>query len=265
MLHHKPTPQDELLAREVFGQAVIVDDKDSSSAHSRAIIDGRPFAVSTVTPGEPFSDLHRKVKAAIIAPISYRKKVIAVLNVVSTTRPFFPKYTVKIIELITRQLELYRHLMETIAQLKHQQKIQTQTWEDFSHQIRGSINVAEHRAARALDDPAFAAANSWVLKELQAIRGLCRKASRVSNSLRLLADLANNRPIRTNTVPTEVGSLVKLLVEASQDTELITDPESKIKFNVHRDGFVLRPLTRIAVDPDLLEQAVRRCSTTPPR
>jgi signal transduction histidine kinase len=200
-----------------------------------------------------FDEEFGKVRRMILAPIKGESQFYGVLGLRGFGDVPFPKHAVKVAEMVGLQLGLYHRLATTIRKLKAEQKWQVQIWADISHQLKGPVNQAKRRSELAIE--AVGGDKSPFLP----VRGLCRKAQHVVANLGMIADLARGKDIRPNCSVFSYSSLIKMLIEASQDTELMIDPRRQIRFNVSRESF-LWPMVldkvRIELDPDLLEQAV---------
>ncbi len=220
------------------------------SAAARVLLTREPYLIEDCSTEPYHQTLFPNAKRKIIAPIKDRRDVLGVLDIRSVGENPFPKHAVVVADLIGRQLGLYHRLATTIVQLRRDQRQEIQTWADISHQLKGPINQAKRRADLALEE------KGSEISHLNAVRGLCRKAKRVVNSLNLLAELASEQPIPLNRVSLDYHSLVKMLIEASQDTELLIDPRRNIRFWVHSQSFRRTQLDRVEVDFDLLEQAI---------
>ncbi len=221
----------------------------SPSAAARAIQTSRQLVFDPAPPDREYGDIPPTASRSCHTPILVRNKVIGVLDLIGLGTIPFSEFGSKAAEMLARQLGLYSRLAATIAQLKSDQKKQLQTWKDFSHQIKGPIIKAERRADRAMrgqdDNP-----------ELKAVRGLCRKAKHVTISLRLLADLANDLPVRPKTSPVDYPTLIKKLFEACQDALILIDPDDHIGFDLQGKSFEIGRTDRLEIDLDLLEQAL---------
>jgi signal transduction histidine kinase len=176
----------------------------------------------------------------------------------------FPRYAGPVVELLGRQLGMYHRLVTTIIELKRQQRTRVQAWKDLSHQLKSPILLAKKWA-----DVCLRESQSWQIdnpdaeapaidQSLFAIRGLCRKANRVTKSLGMLEDLASNRPIELRRTRLVHTWLIKMLIEASMDSRILVDPRRQIRFGVDEASFRVASLMqgKLIADTDLLEQAV---------
>lgn len=200
-------------------------------------------------------------KRAIIAPIQIGNEVFGVLDIRRIVgSPPFPSYVKNIAALLSQRLGLYHYLATTIGELRKAQSAmenqvatQTQTYEDLSHQLKTPIIQAYNRANFLL---AGYHSPREVQDNLKTIRSLCRKAKRVTTSLRLFADLARGESIPIVTRRLEYGDLIKLLSEAVPDSELMVDPNRRIRFHVDILSFEVLYKKTVLVDVELLEQAI---------
>jgi signal transduction histidine kinase len=92
--------------------------------------------------------------------------------------------------------------------------------------------------------------------QLKAVRGLCRRASRVAMSAGVFATLSRGqRPVSK---PERIGvdDLVRLLIAAADDAQVLSDPRRGITFEVDRES-VRRMGRRLTdVDTSFLQQCV---------
>lgn len=200
-----------------------------------------------------------KAKSMIISPIKIADEVIGVIDVRNTTK-MFPPFTQPMVELIGNQLGLYSYLFDKIVALKDsvetlevEKRQQTQTYEDFTHQLKSPIQHLKARANSFVDnykgsDPAP--------KQVLYLRGLASKALRVTQSIRLFADLSKNAPIKPLKTRLKEDVLTKILIECAIDQGSTIDSKLNIDFSVHKEG--LNALNRVSVeaDYDLLVQAI---------
>jgi signal transduction histidine kinase len=187
----------------------------------------------------------------IIAPIWAEKQDFGVLTIRGFGDHPFAKNAVEVADLLARQLGLYRQLLTTIKRLATERKQQIQTWADVSHQLKNPLQQAKLRADIMVDS------TGGTNSPFQAVRGLCRKAEHVVSSLKLLAELAKGNALEVELAPLRVDQLVKLLIEASQDNELMVPPRRNIHFRVLRDTFIPPvPTFNLKVDLSLLEQSI---------
>lgn len=127
------------------------------------------------------------------------------------------------------------------------------TFEDLSHQLRGPLLQAERQVFFALDR----ASGSSGRHQLLAVRGLCRKAKRVTLSIGLLAAESTGADAkRFNPAALDYPTLDRMLTEAAEDAQILADPGRPVRFRVDHRSYDLADIHRFRVDYDLLEQAV---------
>jgi signal transduction histidine kinase len=142
-------------------------------------------------------------------------------------------------------LEILGHLTGLYLRLQSSVRNQTQTYQDFLHQLRNPIFQA-HKRIEAL-------ASRDRDRDLEPIRGLLGKARRVVSNLRLFANLAAGKEISPDWEHAAVSQLVKPLIEACSDNQILWKGK-RLRFYVDRDSFEIA--ATIQVDMDLFEQAV---------
>jgi signal transduction histidine kinase len=197
--------------------------------------------------------------------------VYGVLDIRGTGERDFPKHTEAIAALLGRQLGLYHYLANTIrrlhlaerdlrkqlAKLQQVQKQQTQTFEDFAHQLKTPIFQAHERIQRVLESVSL---EDRARSDLNAVRAVCGKAKRVAMNTRLFAVLAGNEvghlKTRLRRKRLEGALLIRMLNEAATDNELTLDPKRRIGFKVQSQGFDALQSTTVLADASLLEQAI---------
>ncbi len=174
----------------------------------------------------------------------------------------FPRHGEQVAELLGRQLGMYHRLVTTIIEIRRQQKTRIQAWKDLSHQLKSPILQAKKRADLILREMSeWRAINPKaetpdLNSQLFAIRGLCRKAKRVTMSLGMLESLASQKPIELKPKRLRLESLKKMLIEASMDSQVLVDPKRGIKFGVDEPTFYVLQGALVEADMNLLEQAV---------
>jgi signal transduction histidine kinase len=96
-------------------------------------------------------------------------------------------------------------------------------------------------------------------KNLQAVRGLCAKASKVTLSTNLFSALARGESFRPNLSDLVLEDIYKILVEAATDSEKADPrPKRRIQFRLDKEALALLPHDKVLaqVDEDLIVQAV---------
>ena len=203
-----------------------------------------------------FTNVHRM----IVAPISVEEKCFGVLDLRARGESDLPAYAETIAQLLGKQLGLYHYLVATIARMRKAEatNIETtnqhaQSFQDLGHQLKSPIIQAYARAEVALK---IHAAEDRLRPHLKALRGLSGKAVRVVKNTTLFADLARGKRITPIQKRLGFDELVKLLIEAAMDHELILAPSRHVHFHVERETFDVVNRVDVAVDVDLLEQAI---------
>jgi len=194
----------------------------------------------------------------IIAPIGVAGLRFGVLDIRGTGERVFPPYAESMADLLGQQLGLYHYLITTIAVLKTFQHDQVQTFEDFAHQLKSPILQVHARAQSILRFANQDTCTVDVLKtHLLALRGLASKARRVSQGLRLYADLARGKKLTVAGSRITGDFLEKALIELAIDHESTIDPSRNLRFQVARDrGFEILKQVRVIADFNLLLQAM---------
>ena len=126
------------------------------------------------------------------------------------------------------------------------------TFEDLTHQLRGPLLQAERQVSFALDR----ASGSSDREELFAVRGLCRRAKRVTLSIDLLAESSESRSKRFNPAALDYRTLKRMLTETAEDHQILADPGHPVRFSVNHNSYDVKHIHRFRVDYDLFEQAI---------
>lgn len=195
----------------------------------------------------------------IISPIKIADEVIGVIDVRNTTK-MFPPFTQPMVELIGIQLGLYSYLFDKIVALKDsvetlevEKRQQTQTYEDFTHQLKSPIQHLKARTKSFVDNYR---SSEPAPKQVLYLRGLASKALRVTQSIRLFADLSKNAPIKPKITRLKEDVLTKILIECAIDQGSTIDPKLNIDFSVHKEGLNVLNRVKVEADYDLLVQAI---------
>ncbi len=197
---------------------------------------------------DPYYHASRRFKAEsmIISPIKSLDEVIGVIDVRNQSSNVFAPSTVAMIELIGLQLGIYSHLFETTAQLREsvaslneEKQKQTQSYENFAHQLKAPVTQVKSRISSIIDEYRDI---DTVPKQWWYLRGLSSKVLRVSQSIRLFVELTKNSSIALQS--NEISELSedwlrKTLWECSKDQENTIDPTRKILFKVRPDNGTL--------------------------
>jgi signal transduction histidine kinase len=248
-----------------LGRRFTLDELGESSVGASVFRSGEAQAITDMTqdPTTARPLLFPEAQWLITAPIVVNNSVIGVLDLRGCDEGGPPRHGETVARLLGQQLAIYHHTAYVLGQLSEAerklkrnlehitglQEEQAQMFEDLAHQLKGPINQAQRRAERmAIKFPDD--------RDLLAARGLCRKANRVTQSMRLLADLTRGKTSPLVRSPLEWDRLVKALIEAAADNELSVPPDRYIRFHVERESFSVPWLPRVRVDFDLLEQAI---------
>jgi len=203
----------------------------------------------------------RRIIVAPLTPDNAPNNRFGVIDLWGSGERGFPRFAEQVAAILGRQLGMYHRLVTTIIEIRQQQKARIQAWKDLSHQLKSPVLQAKKRADILLREMSIwnenpNAALPDLNSQLFAIRGLCRKAKRVTISLGLLESLASRKPINLARRPLRIEALVKLLIEASMDNQVLFDPRRGIKFGVDVPTLDVPQLARVEVDADLIEQAI---------
>lgn len=205
-----------------------------------------------------------QTKHIIVAPIRAQDKIIGVFDLRGTGSRDFPEHAVKVAEILGQQLGLYYYLTKTIVELRQaeaaherREKERLQTNEDLAHQLKNPLIQAHARIQSMLSEEKVV--SERLNPQSQALRGLIAKAKRVSMNTGLFAELAREATIHIEPKrlrPLTYDALIRMLIEAAMDNEMMIDPYRRIKFHVNRESFEVIDSRRVRVDLDLLEQSV---------
>jgi signal transduction histidine kinase len=211
--------------------------------------------------------LFSHIKREVCAPILLGEEVEGVLDIQFEDSAKIPRHVESFAKLMGKQLGLYLSLSRSMSQLRdadsesrrlvgdlqNVQEQQKRTFEDLYHQLKGPLRIAKRRADVMLRD-----ANGKLLverSELQAVRGLLRKAQRVANSLHLLAELERTPRVVAKPERLEEHTLVQMLIEAADDASQEVKDKG-VYFHVDADSFARLRTQKVMADGDLVEQAV---------
>lgn len=234
------------------------------SAGEHVFQSGEVYEVVDVRTDKYYSETFPNTRRMIVAPISSEKKIFGVLDIRGTGDRGFPRHARTIAKLLGQQLGLYHHLALTIrrlhqatAELNDAAEKQTMAFENLQHQFKSPVIQAHARVQSLLTTDWH---NERLLSALRAIRGLCGKARRVGLNVKLFADLAKQGELPLlgpdDKTPLTYDDLIKMLIEAADDYQVLSDPRFAIRFDVDRKSFDVRALTHVKADMGLLEQAL---------
>jgi signal transduction histidine kinase len=129
--------------------------------------------------------------------------------------------------------------------------------EDIQHQLRSPINGAYARVDRIGRILRNEDLPREVMREVAALRGLLGRAQQVMRSAGMFSKLARGEPLPVTTIPLKGDWLVKELVGALMDAEILSDPANDNQFALlNRDAIRDHDVVTIA-DPDLVDLAIR--------
>ncbi|POZ52848.1 sensor histidine kinase [Methylovulum psychrotolerans] len=225
--------------------------------------------VLVVKTGEPYimkdkSDSYYPLQSfdaesMVIAPIKIGSEVIGVIDVRSDIPNGLSSSVVSIMEAIGLQLGLYNDLFDKVVKLKQsvhdlktEQKNQTQTYEDFAHQLKTPMQQLNSRVRSLINTYE----DDSLPRELAYLRGSAAKAQRVSLGIRLFADLTKGKPLRPDLIVLTADWLRKVLIECAVDQENAVDPSDNLRFGVNKDGLPSLNRATVQADGNLLIQAL---------
>jgi len=171
-----------------------------------------------------------------------------------------PPHSLQACRIVGDQLGLYLHLRQTLCHLQDTRatlrstiRSQAEALEDLEHQLVSPLLAATNATDRVLRGRHL---DGRTEQQLRAVRGLCRKSSRVALSAGVFAALSNGRTLRPKLERLYADDLLRVLIAAADDAQLLNDPRRGIEFTVERD--TVRALGRhyIRADRSFLEQCV---------
>jgi signal transduction histidine kinase len=195
----------------------------------------------------------------ICTPIAVGERVFGVLET-SGPAAVTPANSEQVNEIIGDQLGLYRHLHDTLGRLhdaRHRLELALRTeaeaMEDLKHQLVSPLRTAASRTESVLRSGRF---DGRVEAQLKAVRGLCRKASRVAMSAGVFATLSRGQQPVCKPERIGVDDLVRLLIAAADDAQVLSDPRRGIHFEVDRESVRRMGRRLVNVDTSFLQQCV---------
>jgi GAF domain-containing protein len=238
-----------------------VNEQPPLSAGAHVIKTGKVHVIADTSPDLNLFDtaISPSTKQMIIAPIKIEDQTFGVLDIHVKDDSALPRNAVAIVELVGLQLGLYHYLIINIGRLRAaevrldvQVKERVQALDDLTHQLRSPINQAYARIESVLRDNV----DKDLASHLFLIRGLFRKAKRVTSSIGLFAALASNQPPHVDLSVLDYEYLVKMLTETATDSEMLIELTRNIRVQVDRNSFEPLRRIRVEVDKNLLEQAI---------
>ena len=125
--------------------------------------------------------------------------------------------------------------------------------EDLKHQLVSPLRTAASRTESVLRGGRF---DGRVEAQLKAVRGLCRKASRVAMSAGVFATLSRGQQPVSKPERIGVDDVVRLLIAAADDAQVLSDPRRGIRFEVERESVRRMGRRLVNVDASFLQQCV---------
>jgi signal transduction histidine kinase len=171
-----------------------------------------------------------------------------------------PSNSGQVCDVIADQLGLYHHLRRTLGDLrKAQQKVQqtlrgqADTMADIEHQLVSPLLAATVRTEQVLKSGRF---DSRTELRLRAVRGLCRRASKVALSAGVFSTLSRGESLSPRLELLSSDELLRLVITNADDAQLLTEPHREIRIDVDRPS--VRALGRqlLLADISFLGQCV---------
>lgn len=209
-----------------------------------------------------YSGTFPETKQMIMAPISLHGSCYGLLDICGTGDPLFSEHAIAIAEIICQRLATYKQLAETSHQQREAEfklteliQIHSQFHEDLAHQLKSPLIQAHSRVKKALRHGSL---DNNLKSNLQAVRGLCSKATKVTGSTKLFAALARGEAFKPNLSNLWHDDLIKILIEAATDNELMASPSHPIAFRTNREMLDFLPTNKVLakIDYDLFQQAI---------
>lgn len=171
-----------------------------------------------------------------------------------------PANSAEVCQIMADQIGLYEHLDSTLRRLQRaRQKLQdslrgqAETLEDLEHQLVSPLLTATSRTEHVLRTGRF---DKRTEQQLRAVRGLCRKASRVALSAGIFATLSRGQQPVPKPEPVGSDDVIRMLIAAADDAQVLGNPRRGIRFHVDRES--VRTLGRqiVRTDRSFLEQSM---------
>ena len=171
-----------------------------------------------------------------------------------------PPNSPQVCEIIGDQLALYHRLHQTMHNLQDTRRRlqdtvrgQADTLADLEHQLVSPLLTATSRIERVIRSSRF---DSRTDAQLRAVRGLCRKASRVAMSAGVFALLSRRQQPTPKDDLLGADDVLRILIACADDAQMLSNPRRQIAFDVDRES--VRALGRrlIRGDRTFLEQCV---------
>lgn len=226
---------------------------NGNSAGSEVYKNRELLILDPIKEGDPYDETFSQAKKMIVAPLIVGNKVFGVLDIRSVRKRNFNLHADQIAKLMGRQLAVYYNLIKAIREFQKIQGQQIQTYQDFSHQLRGPIYQALARSRQLVN--LVNKDHNWY-KKINAISGLCNKSHRVARNIRLFSDLSKNLPVKLRIFQVVSQDIKKLIRETCSDNKIIVDPDLRINIEVNDGSFNIIDKVRLRLDIEMLEQAI---------
>jgi signal transduction histidine kinase len=241
---------------------------DGISAGAWVFKENKTRIMIDVEKDELYNKTFPDVKSMVIAPISSGSEVYGVLDVRIINSMGIPPNTPAIAEALGRQLGVSLHLSRTqkklkqyIDRLEQSEKereqvleVQQRVFEDLEHQLKLPVMQAHARLSSVLSKTLPA---NKIISNMQAVRGLLRKAERVVRGMGIFVTLAEERILKRTLDRLQKGPLIKLLIEICVDCIFLEGRDSRgLRSRVDDVSFDVLDSLEVQCDTDLLEQAL---------
>lgn len=227
---------------------------------------GTPYLMANTAADPYYHEVFPGVTAMLIAPISVGNHRFGLLDLRWVGGNPIPEHADEAARLIGCQMGLYLELVSHVQSLREaqakaleageaavdQERKVRQNLEDFAHQLKGPLILAQRRARQTLD---LAGPNTDTTRPRETL-GLIRKAYRVSSTMRILAELSSQRKLTCSPTQLEADPFLRLLTETALDTEARLDPRRRFRFQIDSSSIRSALRRKVQVDHDLLEQIV---------
>lgn len=231
---------------------------DSAGAH--VVRTGRLLVEPDTDRSQFKGELFPEVRTKIVAPISSGNKVYGVLDVRAMRPGSFPPHAEIFAELLGRQLGLYHFLALKSQELNKAQSdlrdslaMQQRLYEDFQHQVKTPVIMAHQQVQTAVRS---LKSGRLTPGDLYALRGVCRKAERVTTNMGLFAALAREERIKVNWKILRYEELVQTLSDSTEDHKVMVPPAWDLRFVTETESFQVLHTASVYADHALFEQAL---------
>jgi signal transduction histidine kinase len=143
-------------------------------------------------------------------------------------------------------------LTKSLQESKDRERQRRRALVDLAHQLKNPLEQAKLKSESIVSG----AGGAKVPKSILELRGLCRRAWRVSNGMRFLAELQDGRTMTTNRAPVNSDDVFRMLHDLMEDATLLTESYRNISPRVFRRGFSEIDSIGIKMDLALIEQAL---------